>query len=152
IERLHARGTTDLAGGWLTGCQEIAEHLDAEQITRCLLVTDGLANRGITDPATLCTHAAELRARGITTSTFGIGHDFDEVRLSAMAEAGGGTFRLIRTAEEIPTLIRQELQEGFDVIAPQSVLEVRTPPEVSVSSLNDFPVAVDEPGITRIRL
>ena len=152
IEGLHARGSTDLGGGWLTGCQEIAEHLDGEQIARCLLVTDGLANRGITDPTELCRHAAELRARGITTSTFGIGDDFDEVRLSAMAEAGGGTFRLIRLAEEIPTLIRQELQEGFDVIAPQAVLEVRTQPEVSVASLNDFRVAFDEPGITRVHL
>ena len=73
IRQLSARGTTDLSGGWLTGCREIADHLDGEQIARCLLLTDGLANRGITDQDALATHAAELRARGIVTSTFGIG-------------------------------------------------------------------------------
>lgn len=152
IARLNSRGTTDLSGGWLSGCREIADFLDGEQIARCLLLTDGLANRGIVDQDVLCTHAEELRARGIVTSTFGIGRDFDEVRLSALAEAGGGTFRLIRDAEEIPGLIREELKEGLEVVAPQAVLEVTAPGGVAVSSLNGFALRADVPGVTRIQL
>ncbi|MEQ8661483.1 MAG: VWA domain-containing protein, partial [Gammaproteobacteria bacterium] len=83
IAHLDARGTTDLAAGWLTGCREIATHLEAGTIARCLVLTDGLANRGTTDPDVLVRHATELRARGIVTSTFGIGNDFDEVLLGA---------------------------------------------------------------------
>jgi Ca-activated chloride channel homolog len=139
IGELDTNGTTDLAGGWFQGCREIADQLDDEQIARCLLLTDGLANRGTTDRDVLAAHAAELRARGIVTSTFGIGTDFDEVLLARLAEAGGGTFRLIRDAEEIPALIREELQEGLDVVAAQAELEVIAPPGVHVRSLNDFP-------------
>jgi Ca-activated chloride channel family protein len=75
IEQVDSRGCTDLSGGWLTGCREIADHLDGEQLARCLLLTDGLANRGIVDHDELARHATELRARGIVTSTFGIGRD-----------------------------------------------------------------------------
>jgi len=152
IQRLEARGTTDLAGGWLSGCREIAEYLDGEQIARCLLLTDGLANRGITDHHALAMHAHELRARGIVTSTFGIGADFDEVLLARVAEAGGGTFRLVKDAEEIPGLLREELQEGLDVVAAQAELTIVAPRSVQISSLNDFPLRTRADGATCIQL
>ena len=81
IERLRsvdARGSTNLGEGWLRGCEQVARHLVDRGVNRCLLLTDGLANVGITDPEALASHAAELRARGVSTSTFGVGNDFDE--------------------------------------------------------------------------
>jgi hypothetical protein len=66
-------GSTDLGGGWLKGLRAGGRPASAETINRSLLLTDGLANRGITDPAHLAHHAAELRALGIVTSTRGRG-------------------------------------------------------------------------------
>ncbi|MBA2440052.1 MAG: VWA domain-containing protein [Thermoleophilaceae bacterium] len=40
VETIQARGNTDLAGGWLKGCEQIAEHLKAEETGRCLLLSD----------------------------------------------------------------------------------------------------------------
>ena len=39
------------------------------------------SNRGITDRQTIVAHAAELRGRGVSTSTLGAGSDFGEVLL-----------------------------------------------------------------------
>ena len=55
---------------------------------RVLLLTDGLANQGITALEELEHHAAELRKRGVSTSTFGVGDRFNEELLQAMAQAG----------------------------------------------------------------
>src|SRR4029453_1728356 len=49
INELRPGGWTDLSGGWLAGCREVADRLTADGIHRALLLTDGLANRGITD-------------------------------------------------------------------------------------------------------
>ena len=51
------------------------------------------------------------------------GQNVDEVLLGGMAQAGGGMFRLVRDAAEIPGLIREELQEGLAVVVTQARLE-----------------------------
>lgn len=144
IERIHIGGCTDLGAGWLTGCGQVADHLDREAVNRAFLLTDGLANRGITGHDALCEHARELRARGISTSTFGLGPHFDEVLLAGMAEAGGGNFHFIEHSEMIPSVFRQELGEGLEIVAPEARLCVTVPAGVHVTSLNRYPLRAGE--------
>ena len=65
LNEVNARNKTNLGEGWLRGCAQVAEYLSTEGVNRCLLLTDGLANTGITDRDELAGHAAELRARGV---------------------------------------------------------------------------------------
>ncbi len=120
LSRLHdfdARGTTDLFGGWLRGCEQIAAHVKAESLGRCLFLTDGLANVGTTDQAEIGHHVAELRRRGVSTSTFGLGVDFNAELLESMADQGGGHFYVVETARQIPDLLTSELGEALEVTA-----------------------------------
>ena len=71
LRSIGARNSTDLHGGWLSGCEQVAAGLAAEGVNRVLLLTDGLANRGVTDHEELARLAYDLRRRGVTTSTFG---------------------------------------------------------------------------------
>ena len=61
----------------------------------------------------------ELRARGVSTTTFGVGDDFDEVLLQAMAAAGGGHFYYIATAAAIRDLVTSEVGETLDDRRPR---------------------------------
>jgi Ca-activated chloride channel family protein len=105
-------------------------------VSRCLLLTDGLANVGITDPAELERHAGELRPRGVVTSTFGVGADFDEALLQSMAVAGGGHFYFIERAQQIPDLIASELGELLETVAREVALEARAPEGVEIEPLS----------------
>ena len=82
---------------------------------------------------------AALRSRGVSTSTFGVGADFDEVLLQAMATAGGGNFYYIAETAQIADYITTEVGEALDVVARDVTLEIDSPDGVSVESLSPFP-------------
>jgi Ca-activated chloride channel homolog len=138
LDRIDARGNTNLSGGWLRGAEQVALALDPSAVNRVLLLTDGLANEGITDRDELIRHASELRARGIHTSTFGVGSDFDERLLGSMADAGGGAFRFIDKPERIPELIRSEVGELLEVTARSAALRMAGPDGIRFEPLSSF--------------
>ena len=139
LARIDARGSTDLSGGWLQGTEQLLRTLSADAIGICFLLTDGLANHGITDRAQLMRMAGDLRARGVCTSTFGVGNDFDEGLLRAMAEASSGNFHYIEAPEQIPELLTRELGEKLEVVARDVALEVTLAPGVSAEPLTRLP-------------
>jgi Ca-activated chloride channel homolog len=138
IRPVDARGSTNLGDGWLRGAEQVASHQEPGAINRVLLLTDGLANQGITSPAELIRHASELRARGVSTSTFGVGEDFDETLLGGMADAGGGAFRFIGGAGKIPGLIGSEVGELLEVTAKAVELRIAGPDGIRVEPLGTF--------------
>ena len=152
VEQLQARGSTDLGAGWLKGCEELAQHLQSGQVARCLLLSDGLANHGITDRGELARHAEELRARGVTTSTIGVGADFDEVTLEGMSRAGAGHFYYVETPVQIPDCLAGELGEALEIVARDVAVTVQTDDGVGVTTLNRFPVRQVSEGRMSVRL
>ena len=144
-----ARGSTNLHGGWLTGCEQVAARLSTDGVNRVLLLTDGLANVGIIDHPELQRLAGELRDRGITTSTFGVGNDFDESLLQGMADAGGGHFYYIGDVAQMRDHITSEVGETLEVVAREVVLELVVPDGMRVDALSPFRI---EQGQGRVRV
>jgi Ca-activated chloride channel family protein len=139
LSTIDARGSTNLSEGWFRGAEQVAGHLIAEGVNRCLVLTDGLANRGLTDPAVLAGHASELRVRGVSTTTFGVGADFDEALLQGIADAGGGHFYFVRDAATIRDHITSEVGETLEIVARDVELEVVSAEEVDVEAISPQP-------------
>ena len=133
------RGSTDLHAGWLAGCEEVGRALRDDAVGRCLLLTDGLANQGITSPDEIASRVAALRQRRVSTSALGVGSDFDEHLLAQVAEAGGGNFHFIEGASQIPEFMGAEVGEALAITARDVVLVVEAGEGALVESLNDFP-------------
>lgn len=139
LDAIDARGSTNLSEGWFRGAEQVASHIAADGVNRCLVLTDGLANKGLTSPAVLASHAAELRARGVSTTTFGVGTDFDEALLQGMADAGGGHFYYVRDAATIRDHITSEVGETLEVVARDVELEVVAAEDVQVEAISPHP-------------
>ena len=140
LSNIDARGNTDLAGGWQRGVDQVGADAAWSSLKRVLLLSDGLANHGETNPDVLGQRAAALRAQGIATSTFGLGADFDEVLMSRLATEGGGHFYFIEHPAQIPDILTSELGDALDVVARDARLVVRGGAGVEVVPMTGFPV------------
>lgn len=152
IEAIDAGSSTNLSGGWLRGRELVGAGLRPGALNRVLLLTDGLANVGITEPDQLAGLCGAARAEGITTSTIGFGADYDEHLLRAMADAGGGNAWHIERADQAVGVFEEEI-EGLLTLCAQNVsVEVVTGPAVRmVANHSDYP-ATPIPGGGRVEL
>ena len=138
LQDVGPRGSTDLRAGWMAGASQIAAHLAPDSINRALLLTDGLANHGVTDHTALVATAAALRRQGVATSTFGVGADFDERLLRDIAHEGGGHFYFVETPAQIPDLLTSELGEALEVVLRGAELRLEVPAGADVAVLNRY--------------
>lgn len=130
ISGIKAGNMTNLGGGWLTGCKEIASSAREGSINRTMLLTDGLANVGETDLEVLSQHAFEIYKDSISTSTFGVGEGFNEHLLEAMANTGGGNFYFIPQPGRIPEIFLHEFNELIGISARKVEIKLDLPSSV----------------------
>lgn len=92
------------------GSLQVSHHLNSEQLNRVILLSDGLANAGETNPDVICSNVHGLMKHGVSTSTMGIGNDFNEDLIEAMAKSGDGNYYYIESPDSLPTIFQAELQ------------------------------------------
>jgi Ca-activated chloride channel family protein len=132
IDELSAAGETNISGGLLEGCAQLEKRLQQPGQRHVILLTDGLANRGVTDPRALVSLVQRSRARGIGVTTIGVGADFNESILVQMAQAGGGHYAYAANADQIPAAIERELGSLLAVSAQNVSLRMEFPTGLEV--------------------
>jgi Ca-activated chloride channel homolog len=125
INNVQAGGSTNLSGGLFAGVEEVRKNFDREKINRVVILTDGLANVGITDHDRLKEMVRDICTSGIVVTTMGVGHDFDEDLLVDLAEAGNGNFYYIDSPEKLPAIFEQELSGLLSVTGQNPTLTIK---------------------------
>lgn len=98
-------GSTNLFAGWEAGAHQL-EGGSTGAISRVLLLSDGQANQGLVRQADIEAHCQNWLAKGVSTTTVGLGRGFNENLMVAMSRAGGGQQYYGQTA--------QDLHDNFD--------------------------------------
>ncbi len=153
IERIQSGGCTNLSGGWLMGQRLVGSGL-VDGTNRVVLLTDGLANRGIADPARLEGMAGGAAEQRISTTCIGFGPQFNEDLLAAMARAGRGNSWYVETTDQMAGIFEEEI-EGLVALAAQNVEATIHPAHRRVSGmtlLQDYPVEHTAAGDWRVLL
>ncbi len=125
INTITSGGCTALFDGWLAGAMQVAEHLNPAALNRVLLLSDGQANDGLTDQDEIAEKVAGLGQRGVSTSAFGLGLDFDEDLMAAIATAGDGSMAHIESPQQLEDLYASELQGLATTIGRRVSLGIR---------------------------
>ncbi|EAY25864.1 vWA domain-containing protein [Microscilla marina] len=128
VKGIQARNMTNLSGGMMEGYAQVKSTQSNGYVNRVLLLSDGLANAGITAPEQLQQIAQKkFREAGIALSTFGVGSDFNEVLMTNLSEYGGANYYFIDMPDKIPQIFAQELEGLLSVVAQNTTLEVVFP-------------------------
>jgi len=150
IARINSRGSTNLTGGMLEGYNQALQTKKSGFVNRVLLLSDGLANVGITDPTQIQQIAQKkLREEGIGISTFGVGADFNEDLMTNIAEYGGGNYHFIGSPDQIPGIFAKELQGLLQVVAQNAMVTLHFPSEkLECKKVYGYPYQVKGDDVT----
>lgn len=132
IDEICPRGWTNLGGGMTEGFDQVARSIGREYVNRVILLSDGLANQGITDPERLERIAARQRAKSISLSTIGVGLDYNENLMVGLSERGGGNYYFLESCRNLASVLRKEFDGMSDVVAQNSWIRIMPGPGVRV--------------------
>ncbi|HEY5792621.1 MAG TPA: VWA domain-containing protein [Chthoniobacterales bacterium] len=128
IYAIRPGGSTALYAGVEKGAGQVRKYLDPEKVNRLILLSDGLANVGPSSPGDLARLGKELRGEGLSVSTIGLGEDYNEDLMTALAEASHANYYYVQDAEKLPEIFTQELGTVKSV-AGRNVQVIITLPE-----------------------
>ena len=117
IRRIQADGSTALYDGINLGAREILKNASSEYLNRIILLSDGLANVGPQSTPEISGLGESLASENISTTTVGVGTDYNEDLMGALASAGGGNVYFAQDSDRIPEIFANEVGEALTMAA-----------------------------------
>lgn len=130
ITALQPGGSTNLHAGLMAGLRALAGDADGPPSRRVILLTDGIANRGETDPQRILAEARTYTDEQIDLSTIGLGTDLNSALLEQLARGARGLFHFVADAKDIDEVFHQESESLLAAVARRPLLSVTLPPDV----------------------
>jgi Ca-activated chloride channel family protein len=135
IQRIQAGGSTALHAGVVLGAKQVRHFFDKERVNRVILLSDGLANVGPSSSSDLARLGRELRGDGISVSTIGLGDDYNEDLMTALAEASNANYYYVKDAEKLPGIFAQELGSARSLLARTITIRIEAPDGVHLKEI-----------------
>jgi Ca-activated chloride channel family protein len=135
-------GSTNLYGGLERGCRLMEDYVSPDRVTRVILVSDGLANVGPSQPLDLRRLASRYCEKGIYVSTIAVGNDFYHDMMVGIAEASLSNFYFVQSPDAIEEAVSQELRGALSVAARDIKVEIELPRGVVLEEALDKDVTV----------
>ena len=129
IESLRPEGSTNLEEGLDLGYRMAVAEADPAANNRVVLCTDGVANNGVTDPATLLKriHARAQKRVFLTALGFGMGN-YNDALLQKLADEGDGQYAYIDDDREAERFFLRDLSGVLEVVARDAKAQVQFDP------------------------
>ena len=132
VAEIEAEGMTNLSGGLFEGYAQVKKNMNANGVNRIVLLSDGRANRGIIQTKGLTPFAKQYAQEGVSISALGVGDDYNEELLVALAEDSNGNYYYIKNPEDIPGIFSQELTRLVSVAAQNVRVNIELEPGVEL--------------------
>lgn len=125
-------GGTNISGGLSAGYSELERSKNVDAVRVAMLLSDGKANNGITSRSKLSQLALGAFEKGIQTSAFGLGTDYDGPLMSQLAGDGAGGYYFLKSGSQFSDALKTELEKRLEPVATALEVRVRLKPEVEL--------------------
>jgi len=132
VQGVFPRGSTNLGGGMVEGFRQAEKYVSRQYVNRVILLSDGLANTGITDPHELHRIVRRYRSKSISLSTMGVGLDYNENLMMGLAEHGGGNYYFIESPNSLAHIMNKEFDSMARVVAHNAFIELKVGKGVAI--------------------
>ncbi|RYD45850.1 MAG: VWA domain-containing protein, partial [Verrucomicrobiaceae bacterium] len=139
IFAIQPRGGTALYAGVSMGAEQVKRLFEHERVNRVILLSDGQANIGPSKPGDLAQFGSVLRKGGISVSTVGLGEDYNEDLMTALAESSNANYYYVQDAEKLPGIFAEELGAARTVLARSITIRIEVPEGVRLKEILGHP-------------
>jgi secreted protein with Ig-like and vWFA domain len=137
VQSLSTTGCTNMSGGIGLAAQELQAVESPHEVRTIFLLTDGHANRGISDregivALTKSCLGATIDRREIAIHCFGYGSDHDSEMLTEIANATeGGSYYFVDKEDDVSSAFGDALGGVLSVVAQNATVNISVPEEAS---------------------
>lgn len=117
IDCIQPNGSTNLHAGLMLGYKEAGKNFQKDATNRVILLTDGIANVGVTQPSRIAAESSEFNDQGIDLSTVGVGLDLNNDLLRTLARSGRGLYHFVSDYRDIEKVFSNEVQSLISSVA-----------------------------------
>jgi Ca-activated chloride channel family protein len=137
-------GLTALAPALMSALDKLATDSGDDRQRHVFLVSDGQANMGETNPDVIASSVTLFAQKGIRVSTFGLGSDYNELLMEAIAVAGQGGYHYLASADDAPAAFAAELEGLTRTMLHSATLTLEAPAGGEIVRMLGTDVAVGE--------
>lgn len=147
INDLECYGGTNISAGLEEAHEALKAHR-GDGLSRVVLLSDGRANNGLVTADELGRLASNTLESGISVSSLGMGLDYDEVVMQAIARAGAGNYHFIDDVAQTEEVFAGELGDLTQAVARGAMLRIKLGPQVLIEDVHGFPYTRTADGFT----
>lgn len=138
IRSIEPGSSTNLHAGLMLGYREALKNYSKDATNRVILLTDGIANQGVTNPSSIARDSLGFNDRGIDLSTIGVGMDLNKDLLRELAKSGRGLFHFVADAQDIEKVFLKEVQSLVSPVASDPNVEIDYDPGLELVQLYGY--------------
>ncbi len=144
VDGITANGGTNLSSGLDLGTEVLATRAKFGRASRVIVISDGLANEGDSSREGLVGRVRRASQREWVVTAIGVGSDFDEQLMGALADAGTGNFYYLDQSRDLASVFAREFDAARGTVASGLQVRIAPAPGVRVLDAAGYPLEARE--------
>jgi len=142
-----ADGGTNISGGLDLGMDLVESSRKGGRASRVILISDGLANQGDPSNDGLLRRAGRAARGEYVLSTVGVGADFNEYLMTALADAGTGNYYFAQAGADLASVFAREFDAARTTVASAVAVDVEPGAGIRVVDAGGYPLESTGSGV-----